>query len=361
MDASCCPIKYDCSHNSTALGMNVEHNNVNKIANMKRKNRSNGKYLCDRMRLIINTNIFPLKCKLGCVENDKYYQEGERLPQNEKRPCEVCYCIKGVRKCAMKKCAPVIRGCIPKVPSQGACCPTSYDCRRSMKFKRESRQENEEEEDAEEDTDTIDFFSLLFGSDDPKEEEPVTDISTTTLVSSTTTSLPPFKALPVTTENSFFDLIRAGLEIIDANADKIDSQINSNVVTTPPFEMTSSENSSTKISNKIYSFAESTEESFEKTTLKSSPEIRTTISSVNEIKKLQTTTEKSKTFPLTSTTLSTKSASKVISTSPPKTSQIEETTRTASRTESSTISAIKSFSTSGTKHFFFISLSFFLF
>lgn len=170
-------------------------------------------------------NIFLFLEKV-CIENDRSYQEGERFPLKDDRPCEVCYCIKGIRKCVVKKCAPVIHGCVPKVPAHGACCPTSYDCRRrSLKFKRHSRQENqeEEEEDIEEDGDTIDFFSLLFGSDDIKTE--TTSVAPITSTISTTT-LPPFKVLPSTTESSFFDLLRAGLEIIDANAEKIDAEIN---------------------------------------------------------------------------------------------------------------------------------------
>lgn len=153
----------------------------------------------------------------GCFETGRYYQEGEKLPTIEKRPCEVCYCIKGFRKCVVKKCAPLIRGCTPKIPEEGNCCPTSYDCSRSLKVTRQIRQQNDEDEPDEE-NDSIDFFSLLFGSDDPPEET----ANTERIVA---TTLQPFKALP-TTEKSFFDLIRAGLEIIDANADTIGSQIN---------------------------------------------------------------------------------------------------------------------------------------
>lgn len=162
----------------------------------------------------------------GCFESGKYYQEGEKLPSAGTRPCEMCYCIKSFRKCVMKKCAPLIKGCIPKIPKEGNCCPTSYDCSRSLKLTRQIRQSNGDEEVEEDPDDSIDFFSLLFGSDEPQEEsvtEKVEVIATTTLQ--------PFKALP-STEKSFFDLIRAGLEIIDANADTIGSQIN--VIATTP-------------------------------------------------------------------------------------------------------------------------------
>lgn len=136
-----------------------------------------------------------------------------------------CYCIKGSRKCVVKKCAPLIRGCIPKIAKEGNCCPTSYDCSRSLKLRRQVRQSVEEE--PEDDNDSIDFFSLLFGSDEPPEAKKTEEEQ----IVAETTTLQPFKALP-STEKSFFDFIRAGLEIIDANADKINSKINE-AVTTP--------------------------------------------------------------------------------------------------------------------------------
>lgn len=141
---------------------------------------------------------------------------------NSKRPCEMCYCIKGFQKCVVKKCAPLIKGCLPKVPADGSCCPTSYDCSRSLKIRRQVRQ-NENVEDDEE----VDFFSLLFGSDEPQEEVK----SEATVQFTETSTIQPFKILP-TTEQSFFDFIRAGLEIIDKNADKFSSVLSSNLSTT---------------------------------------------------------------------------------------------------------------------------------
>ena len=228
----------------------------------------------------------------------RQYQEGERLPPNEERPCEVCYCIKGARKCAVKKCAPVIHGCVPKLPEHGACCPTSYDCRRrSLKVKRQSRQEEEELE--EDDSDTIDFFSLLFGSDEPKEQEAANEVPTTTIVSSSTP--PPFVSLPSSTESSFFDLIRAGLEIIDANSEKIDSQLNKIVPTT------ADEVATTATELILSSTTERMRETFEIST--TSKEIKTTTySSINELKKTPSSTEMPKSSvsstPKTSTTQS---------------------------------------------------------
>jgi hypothetical protein len=156
-----------------------------------------------------------------------FYQEGEKLPVNSKRPCEMCYCIKGFQKCVMKKCAPLIKGCLPKVPADGTCCPTSYDCSRSLKIRRQVRQNDNTQEDDE--NDSIDFFSLLFGSADEPQEEIKTE--TTERISEVTT-IQPFKNLPTTEQNSFFDFIRAGLEIIDKNADKFNSVLNSNFSST---------------------------------------------------------------------------------------------------------------------------------
>jgi hypothetical protein len=138
----------------------------------------------------------------------------------------MCYCIKGFQKCVMKKCAPLIKGCLPKVPADGTCCPTSYDCSRSLKIRRQVRQSDNIQEDDE--NDSIDFFSLLFGSDEPQEE---IKTETTERISEVTT-VQPFKNLPTTEQNSFFDFIRAGLDIIDKNADKFSSVLYSNFSTT---------------------------------------------------------------------------------------------------------------------------------
>lgn len=73
------------------------------------------------------------------------------------------------------------------------------------------------------DDDSFDFLSLLFGPDDPLEEnsESPKEISTTASP----------EQIPTTSEKGFFDLLRAGLELIDAHEDKIDSVIS------PPTEL----------------------------------------------------------------------------------------------------------------------------
>lgn len=339
--------------------------------------------VCTELLITLLINLWSYShVPIGCIENDRFYDEGEKLPVDETRPCEVCYCIKGARKCTVKKCSPVIRGCVPKIHTEGSCCPTSYDCRRSIKFKRESRQ-NEDEEEEEEDNDSIDFFSLLFGSDDPKENEKQEEVTQTSVQ-----TLPPFKSLPPsssslsTTESSFFDLIRAGLEIIDANADKIDSQLNNvksstttHTITTTPaitpsntasLDVNSIDNVNKKIelnySSEIGTKATTTTvtssqpltssvsendnlKSTETITLATTTEvnrIRTSVSSnVNETKKLQTIKNNTiKTFPLTSTTLSIKSSTNAeIVSSTEKMSIVEKTTSSPTVKESSSSKA----------------------
>jgi hypothetical protein len=222
----------------------------------------------------------------------------------------MCYCIKGFRKCVVNKCAPFIRGCIPRLPREGSCCPTSYDCSRSLKVTRQIQQHDDDEQEEETDTDSIDFFSLLFGSDEPPEEE-------------RTETLPPFKALP-TTEKSFFDFIRAGLEIIDANADKIDSSIN-DVVTTPKDDLKD----------------------------KSAGSNETTQSST--VKRVETTTQQTRPKTTATTRKVTTSTAKLVPTTklPPSSAQstkLPSTTLKTTTAKSSGITAAKSSSKAGMKY-----------
>lgn len=247
----------------------------------------------------------------GCFESGNYYQEGEKLPSDAKRPCEMCYCIKGLRKCVVKKCAPLIRGCIPKVPKEGNCCPTSYDCSRSLKARRQVRQHDEDQ--AEENNDSIDFFSLLFGSDEPQEE------TTTARNGIEVTTLQPFKALP-STEKSFFDLIRAGLEIIDANADKIDSQINKPLETASETEA-KERLESTTVENKINS--ESLSAKFTEITLTTRKPERTSTSVIKSPDKFLTTSTESTTLSLTKSAMTVK---------PPRSSTTQATLKTSPQT-----------------------------
>lgn len=316
MEASCCPIKYDCSFNSTVSVLHDEKLANHKALNVKRKNRSNGK----KHKLIIQSNgLDSHHIFTGCFESEKYYQEGEKLPSDDRQPCEMCYCIKGIRKCVHKKCAPLIRGCIPQVPKEGNCCPTSYDCSRSLKVTRQIEQH--EEDEPEEDNDSIDFFSLLFGSDDPPEEANTVknnDVEATTLQ--------PFKALP-STEKSFFDLIRAGLEIIDANADKIDSSINviaSTAKSIAPSETFETTSKSIITSTAKLKFVETTEYRTSLTQSSRQPETERTT--------MQSSTSSSQTTKASSPTLTT-TIKKTPSTMPKKISRVVTTKIPGKRTD----------------------------
>lgn len=166
-DSSCCPIRYDCSGN--AFGMNELHS-----ANQQQRRSGNKHYLRmtsrtqrSRGKILLNILIFlnsPIslsdveRClialksqskeekkscqweksnfsnhkqfthyRTGCIVNSTFYPEGERLPTDKSKPCDICFCIRGNQKCMPKKCAPTIRNCRPIIP-QGECCPESYDC-----------------------------------------------------------------------------------------------------------------------------------------------------------------------------------------------------------------------------------------
>lgn len=64
----------------------------------------------------------------GCLVDSTFYPEGHKLPADQtSNPCEICFCIGGSKRCAPKKCAPIIKNCRPIIPD-GQCCPSSYDC-----------------------------------------------------------------------------------------------------------------------------------------------------------------------------------------------------------------------------------------
>lgn len=203
------------------------------------------------------------------------------------------------------------------MPKNGNCCPTSYDCSRSLKVTRQVRQ-NDDDDEPEEDNDSIDFFSLLFGSDEPAEDE-----NTVKDVVIETTTLQPFKVLP-STEKSFFDLLRAGLEIIDANADKIDSSIN-NVVTTVksiPRNVTASEITTES------SIITSTEKFTERTTQRTSFVTQSSYKIASPDTTAMQLTTKLSTSPTKSTTISAPklvTTVKTLNTTPAQTSTVKST------------------------------------
>lgn len=73
----------------------------------------------------------------------------------------------------------------------------------------------------------FDFLDLIFGAD-PEADDPLDDSSSEVSEVISSTSSTPVKA---TTEKSFLDILRAGLELIDANSDKIGAAIGVNNIT----------------------------------------------------------------------------------------------------------------------------------
>ncbi|XP_058815483.1 uncharacterized protein LOC131678994 [Topomyia yanbarensis] len=184
IDSACCPIRYDCTGK-------IPLNEITSTESPNPVRRINNRHYLRTVEQKSYRNN-------GCEVNGKTYPEGERITSQD--PCEVCYCIRGARKCTPKKCAPAIKGCTPRVP-RGECCAVRYDCKQTFARKIEDEEES------------FDFFSILFGPDPdaPKEESKnVTEIQVT-------------EATPVssTSEKSFFDFLKAGLEFIDSNSDDL--------------------------------------------------------------------------------------------------------------------------------------------
>lgn len=187
-----------------------------------------------------------------------------------------------------------------------------------MKTTRQTRQNNEEE--LEEDNDSIDFFSLLFGSEEPQDDKIIDNPEIFK-----TTTLQPFKLLP-STEKSFFDLIRAGLEIIDANADKIDTRINT-IVATPK---NASDETLERTTVRSKTSSETSTEKFVKTTLEALSNFQS-VSTGENIIKLK---DKIGSLPSKSTTLASIKSTATMKTS----SSTQVTSRTPSGTNFSFLS-----------------------
>ncbi|XP_055683393.1 uncharacterized protein LOC129790129 [Lutzomyia longipalpis] len=183
IESNCCPVRYDCSERKSL-----------KADNPPRKKITNKHYLRNSTMMARGT---------GCFVNGILYIEGHRLPKDPENPCEICYCIRGKRKCTPQKCSPEIRNCIPMIP-KGQCCPSSYNC------------DTQEEKGRQ-----FDLFSILFGDDDVNATEAIgeDDIVGTTILPG---------VVPSTTEKSFFDVLREGLEFVDAQEEKVDAMLNKN-------------------------------------------------------------------------------------------------------------------------------------
>ncbi|XP_052864560.1 uncharacterized protein LOC128271160 [Anopheles cruzii] len=188
IDSTCCPIRYDCSGKSPVKNNALEASTASPN-HVRRINNKHYQRMAERRGYRSN----------GCAVGGHTYPDGEKMKSED--PCEVCFCIRGQRKCTPKKCAPPIKGCTPRVP-RGECCAIRYDCKHGEQKPFARKMEDEEE--------PFDFFSILFGPDPdaPKgEEKNVTS----------TSEAPVTEPAPVSTtsEKSFLDLLRAGLDFID--------------------------------------------------------------------------------------------------------------------------------------------------
>ncbi|XP_067626050.1 mucin-2 [Eurosta solidaginis] len=191
VDSTCCPVRYDCT--SKPAGKSSQE--------VRYRKTSNKHYLRMSQRLQRNR---------GCTVDQQFYVEGQKMRSDPDKPCDICFCIRGTRRCAPKKCSPALKNCIPVVP-KGQCCPSSYDC--GSQRAQSSRQFN--------------LFSLLFGKEDelngndtkrlpPIEYPPDRHPSVTAAVTHHHQNI-----LQKNDEKSILDTIREGLEIIDGNNDEI--------------------------------------------------------------------------------------------------------------------------------------------
>lgn len=113
VDSACCPIRYDCSGKTPIK--NAELATTESANHVRRINNKHYQRMAERRGYRSN----------GCTAGGHTYPDGEKMKSED--PCEVCYCIRGQRKCTPKKCAPTIKGCTPRVP-RGECCAVRYDC-----------------------------------------------------------------------------------------------------------------------------------------------------------------------------------------------------------------------------------------
>ncbi|XP_046807774.1 mucin-5AC [Lucilia cuprina] len=201
VDSTCCPVRYDCSTKQTGKSSQE----------VRYRKTSNKHYMRMSQRLQRNH---------GCTVGQQFYTEGQKMKSDKDKPCDICFCIRGQRKCAPKKCAPALRNCIPVVP-KGQCCPSSYDCGSQRDYRRSqnSRQFN--------------LFSLLFGKDEEQDENAATEIPVQYPHDRDPITTKPTKNKEATTEKSLFDSIREGLEFIDNNNNQMIKD-NIDLVAVPP-------------------------------------------------------------------------------------------------------------------------------
>ncbi|XP_030383927.1 uncharacterized protein LOC115631351 [Scaptodrosophila lebanonensis] len=186
VDSTCCPVRYDCSTKTSG-----------KSSQEVRYRKNSNKHF-QRMSQRLQRNR-------GCTVGAQFYAEGQKMKSDVDRPCDICFCIRGTRRCAPKKCAPALKNCIPVVP-KGQCCPSSYDCGSQRDYRRSqnSRQFN--------------LYNLLFG----KNEKEGASTGTNGMAEHYPQDRHPTEASvgdapQASSEKSILDTLREGLEFIDGN------------------------------------------------------------------------------------------------------------------------------------------------
>lgn len=145
----------------------------------------------------------------GCTVDERYYSEGQKMPRESNKPCDICFCIRGRRKCTPKKCSPPLRNCIPIVP-KGQCCPSSYECGNPKELSRFQRSHLGRQ---------FDLFSLIFGDEQSNNQNSQHNIQ------------PSAPILKTNQEKGFLDSIRDGLQFIDKNGQNVEQILDKSVAT----------------------------------------------------------------------------------------------------------------------------------
>ncbi|KAG4073609.1 hypothetical protein HA402_000833 [Bradysia odoriphaga] len=215
IDSSCCPIRYDCKEVTSGVTAPLKPKTIYYRIDNKHYNRMRSRAQRNR----------------GCLVASTYYAEGEKLPTNSKKPCDLCFCIRGESKCTPKKCAPYIGNCKPKIP-EGQCCPAHYECDHSDETSPESSHRPRQ----------FDLLSYFF-SEENSENETNVEPSDRPLFEEQQDYSPPVSS---TSEKSFFDALRDGLNYIDSNDDHVEkildpTALNASTITDRPLQVNTTE------------------------------------------------------------------------------------------------------------------------
>lgn len=192
VDSTCCPVRYDC--NTKSIGKS-------NLPGDRYKKTTNKHY--ERMSQRLERNR-------GCTVDERYYSEGQKMPRESNKPCDICFCIRGRRKCTPKKCSPPLRNCIPIVP-KGQCCPSSYECGNSKELGRFQRSHQARQ---------FDLFSLIFGDEQNHDQNSQNNMP------------PPKPFTKLNQEKGFLDSIRDGLQFIDKNGPNVEHILDKSAGTT---------------------------------------------------------------------------------------------------------------------------------